>query len=140
MPWRAQAIVDGPDILTRGRNGAKGRRAHDRLVRQTSSNSTIMASASFCDVTPAASTFFMPRTYLAKSVDRIASIGALSTDTRSLTMLGDRRARAMAVFAPLFGVSTPCHQQQLFIFYFFFFTAQQAKLHARGAILTWSVL
>lgn len=73
---------------------------------QTSSTSAIMASASFCDVTPESSTFFMARTYLTKSDDREASTGALSTATMSLTTAGEVRARTMAVLAPLFlGVS-----------------------------------
>lgn len=67
----------------------------------TSSNSAMIASAAFCVVTPASSIFFMPRTYLAKSVDSIASMGALSTETMSLTMAGECRASVMAVLAPL---------------------------------------
>lgn len=61
----------------------------------------MIASAAFCVVTPASSIFFMPRTYLAKSVDNTASMGALSTETMSLTIAGERRASVMAVLAPL---------------------------------------
>lgn len=68
---------------------------------QTSSNSAMIASAAFCVVTPASSIFLIPRTYLAKSVDRMASMGALSTATMSLTMAGEPRASVMAVLAPL---------------------------------------
>lgn len=68
---------------------------------RTSSTSAIIASASFSDDTFASSIFFMFRTYLAKSDPRMASTGALSTATTSLTSRGERRARVMAALAPL---------------------------------------
>ena len=60
-----------------------------------------MSSASDCFLTFDSSILRMPWTYLAKSLLRAASTGALSTEMRFEIETCDRRATTMAVLAPL---------------------------------------
>jgi hypothetical protein len=59
-------------------------------------------------VTSEPSISLMPRMYFPKSFPRAASIGALSTDTMFCTSVGERRARVIAVLAPLVGSAKLC--------------------------------
>ena len=64
-----------------------------------------MASASAWRVTLAASIFFMPWMYRAKSLSNRASTGALSTAMSEAMSEGEVSARVMAVLAPLLCIS-----------------------------------